>query len=120
MKIVNLMGHELTMDTGGEVVRFPGINDKAWVDTDVVDEDWVEVVSYQFDDTDMKMKRVSVPILSLRENGIKGLPQRDPDCLYVVSGIVAAKAGRRDVVSPGRVTGVGSERKARCLIRHVQ
>lgn len=121
MQLVNLTGHDLAMDVGDGTVRWKNIRSKAWVDTDVVSEEWAKVTYYEFGEEEgMRMRKMDVPVLSLRENGVRGLPPRDPDVLYVVSGIVAAKAGRSDVVSPGRVSGFGEERKARCLIRHVQ
>ena len=46
---------------------------------------------------------ISVPVLKLREEEVVGVPGPRDGVVYVVSGVVASKVRRKDVVTLGRL-----------------
>lgn len=91
VKVVNLTGRPLTVeDEGGrQVVLRSGRRAKVF--STVVERYTVELPG-----------GVTVPVLELEEQEIQELPEPAEDVLYVVSGLVAAAAHRKDVVVPSR------------------
>lgn len=100
VEIVNLTGHPIRLGNSSEVLHDMG---KARVDSDV------ETVG-----TVIVWGTNELPILEFTEKEIVGLPEPHKGTLYVVSGIVAAKAMRNDVVAPGRISRAGNGRVTGC------
>lgn len=89
MRIVNLTPHVLNVHVAdGSVRDIPPSGTVARVAT-------IEIPADPID---------GVPVVVTTFGELVGLPEPEPDVVFVVSGIVAdaaAAAGRRDVVSPG-------------------
>lgn len=62
-----------------------------------------------------------MPVITVREQQVYGLPAEEKGVLYIVSGIVqavAASNGRDDTVTPGRFVRNGAEVKgAKALVK---
>lgn len=65
---------------------------------------------------------IIIPVLSINEDNVVGLPDPIAGMLYVVSGLVASIADRDDVVAPGRVQRDrhGKVIGARALVRPIR
>lgn len=61
----------------------------------------------------VEVQSVEVPLLEIVEQTVR-LPGPRPDTLFVVSGIVAAKARRPDFVVPSRIVRDGNGRAVGC------
>lgn len=108
MRIVNLTGHPLSL------VDDDGRN------ATVASAARARVSSLQVPDGEWEVGGLSIPILRIAERTVHELPEPEDGTLYVVSGLVAAVASRRDVVSPIRLVrepGGGRVLGARALLR---
>lgn len=110
VELINLTDHPLDIGNGWSFVRLDSYG-RARVDSKMIPRERVRVNGQD----------VFVPILSVTEQDVTGLPRPRDGVLYVVSGIVASAAaelGRRDVVAPARVEREnGKVKSARALIR---
>src|SRR5690606_30167316 len=89
MKVDNLTPHTLTIITGSGAVA---ISPSGMVARVAVTRDSAGTVT---------IDRVAVPISRTTYGAVEGLPDPEPDTLYVVSAIVAAAArDRNDLVVP--------------------
>lgn len=89
-RLVNLTGHDVTLIAW---------DDKAWT---VPSEGQLRVYSNQ-EVVGMVRGEVDIPLLEIVEQRLSINADEVHDTLYVVSGIVAAKARRADFVTPSRV-----------------
>ena len=88
--IINMTGHPLTLiqwDGSKVVLESAG---QLRVYSNVEEVGMLDIMS------------VTVPLLEIVEQTVR-LPDPKPDTLFVVSGIVAAKARRPDLVVPSRI-----------------
>lgn len=91
MKVVNLTGRPLTVeDSSGNTVSLRS-GRRAKIYSTLKEAYEVELPG-----------GVIVPVLELEEQEIQELPAAEEGTLYVVSGLVAAAAQRKDVVAPSR------------------
>lgn len=89
-KLVNLTGHDVTLISwDDEAVTIPATGQ-------------LRVYSHQ-EVYGMVRGEVDVPLLEIIEQRLSMAADEQPGTLYIVSGIVAAKARRRDFVVPSRV-----------------
>jgi len=99
--MVNLTGHELTLVSWDGIMRHVPASGQVRVRSRVE-----EVGHVRYEDID-------IPLLEIVEQSVN-LPDPEPDTLYVVSGIVAAKARRPDFVVPSRIVRDGNGRAVGC------
>jgi len=89
IKLVNLTGHDVTLIRANE--------------TEVVGADgFLRVFSDSTTVGSISYGRVEIPLIDIREQEVE-VPAELERTLYIVSGIVAAKAKRADFVTPARV-----------------
>ena len=113
MRIVNLTGHPLVMGAEKTNVRY-GSRGRVRLDTR-----YVEVETVNLQDESGKETGVSVPILELANGETTSLPNPVEGILYVVSGLVAGRIKRPDVVAPARLHKTdGRTEYARALLRY--
>lgn len=111
MDIVNLTGHPLVLGSEGNHITFPS-RGRVRVDAryDVTDH-----VTFTQDGI-----TVTVPILTTGNGTVFSLPEPTDGTLIVVSGLVAGRVRRRDVVSPARLHKIDNKvQYARALMRYV-
>lgn len=99
--LVNLTGHDVTM---------VGWEDSTWT---VPATGQLRVYSNQ-EVFGIVRGEVDVPLLNIVEQRLSMAAEIEPGTLYIVSGIVAAKARRRDFVVPSRVVRDGNGRAIGC------
>jgi len=100
-ELVNLTGHDVTLI---------GWDDQAWTIPSVGQ---LRVYS-NAEPMGMARGEVHVPVLDIVEQRLSIEAEPKPDTLYIVSGIVAAKARRDDFVVPSRVVRDKSGRAIGC------
>lgn len=107
-KIVNLTGHAIVLSDGVDQVE-------------IRSEGRAKVFSKQTIERYIEISGILVPVISFTESTIEGLPEAEANTIYIVSGVVAAAAGRTDVVNPGksRREGNGRVSLARALVRPI-
>lgn len=111
-RIVNLTGHPLVLGSARNNVRYRS-EGRLRLDTHYGEEDLLVL-----DDSG----RVTVPLLILL-NGehSRELPEPQDNTLYVVSGLVAGRVKRPDVVAPARIHREGGKAMyARALLRYTR
>ena len=91
MRLVNLTGHPLTLKAGNRIHRFPS-QGRARIDAEYVVDDNLDV--------DFVGK---IPVLVTENGETVSLPPPERGVVYVVSGLVAGKVRRPDVLSPARL-----------------
>lgn len=107
VKIVNLTGHPLMLGNDNRKMRFPS-NGRVRVDADYIEIEEVEIGD-----------GISVPIITPANGDTFSLPDMAVGTLIVVSGLVAGKVKRKDVLSPARLQRVdGNVQYARALMRY--
>jgi hypothetical protein len=100
-KLVNLTGHDVTLI--------------AWDDqAHTVPSDGQMRIYSNADAVGMVRSGVHVPLLEIVEQRLSMAADEEPGTLYIVSGIVAAKARRDDFVTPSRVVRDKSGRAIGC------
>lgn len=101
-KLVNLTGHDVTL--------------LAWNDEAITvpSEGQLRVYSNQQVVGMVRSETVDVPLLEIVEQRLSMAADEQPDTLFIVSGIVAAKARRPDFVVPSRVVRDGNGRAIGC------
>jgi hypothetical protein len=97
MKIVNLTKHDLTIAVGGRDIVIPPSGQVATVTTSSVIVDILDVGGD------------AVPVYKTVFGDVVGLPDPQPDTIYIASTLVASRAGRTDVLAPD--TGASAIRK---------
>ncbi len=100
-KVVNLTGHDVTL------VQW---NDERYT---LASDGSLRVYSNMQATGYVRVEEVEVPLLEIVEQRVN-LPDVVDGVLYVVSGIVAAKARRRDFLVPSRVVRDSSGRAVGC------
>lgn len=95
VKIVNLLGYDFQLIRGPENAGIkkliPALEPAARIRTKMI-----PVVKLHVGET-------TVPVLKLREEEVVGVPDPKEGVVYVVSGVVASKLRRADVVTLGRI-----------------
>lgn len=111
MKLINLTGHPLILGDDHHRVRFPS-RGRTRIDASYDVRGYIEV-------TDEHGESLTVPLLITTGGTVTSLPEPIPDRLYVVSGLVAGRVRRPDVVSPARLHRVnGKVEHARALMAY--
>lgn len=100
-RLVNLTGHDLTL------IQWNGAT------TTIRPEGQLRVYSKVDAAGIVRVGGVDVPLLEIVEQAITPPPEQ-PDTLYVVSGIVASKARRNDLVVPSRMVRDGTGKVIGC------
>lgn len=114
MRIVNLTGHVLTLGSVDEQVIYAS-RGKVRLDTRYRTVDQIRL-----QDEFGQSSGVEIPLLELANGQTTTLPAPMDGVLYVVSGIVAGRVKRDDLVAPARLHR-GSQGKveyARALLRY--
>lgn len=114
MRIVNLTGHRLVLGNEDDQVGYES-RGRVRVDTKYRTLDVVELINELGVETG-----VEVPLLELANGAVASLPKPLRNQLYVVSGLVASRVQRKDVVAPVRFSR-GSDGKvqyARALLQY--
>lgn len=116
MRIVNLTGHQLVLGSEDDHVEYKS-RGKVRLDTK-----YRTVQSVKLADENGILTRVDIPLLELANGSIESLPLPLRGSLYVVSGLVAGRVRREDVVAPVRLQrGVdGKVSYARALLRYTR
>lgn len=110
MKLMNLTGHPLVLGDEAHRVRFPS-RGRSRIDARYDVSGYVIVT----DGDD----EVTVPVITTDSGNVVSLPEPTEDVLYIVSGLVAGKVRRSDVMSPARLHKVnGRVEYARALMRY--
>jgi hypothetical protein len=114
MRIVNLTGHELVLGTEDGQVRYIS-RGKVRLDTRYKTVDQIRL-----QDENGKRSDVELPLLELANGETTTLPTQINNVLYVVSGIVAGRVRRPDIVAPARLHRgqSGKVEYARALLRY--
>jgi hypothetical protein len=108
--IVNLTGHRLLL--GPSDTRQVSFASEGRVR---LDGRYEEVDKLELDDG------IVVPLLGMRNGVAQSLPRTKKNVLYVVSGLVANRVKRPDVVAPARLHKVGGRTEyARALLRYTK
>jgi hypothetical protein len=108
-RLVNLTGHRVTAISWDDQTRH------------IPSSGYLRVESSSDPGTVITVDGIRIPIIDIREKEVVG-PDVEDGVLYIVSGIVAAKAQRTDFVVPSRVernkngTVVGARAFARIII----
>ena len=85
MKLINLTSHPINEVTTGTLVKPSGRVARVKQSTYKVAE------------------HAGVPIYATRFTGVEGIPEPQPDTIYIVSALVLNATDRKDVVAPGNV-----------------
>lgn len=114
MRIVNLTGHRLVLGTADDQVGYAS-RGRVRVDTKYRTVDVVELTNEFGVNTG-----VEIPLLELANGSVQSLPQPLKNTLYVVSGLVAGRVQREDVVAPVRLSRAvdGKVQYARALLQY--
>lgn len=108
--VVNLTGHPLRLGNQAHNLRFRS-SGRISLDTQYAETERVTVESE--DGT------ITVPLLKLLSGDDDALPEPQEGVLYVVSGLVAGRVKRPDIVAPARLhRESGRVLYARALLRH--
>lgn len=116
MRIVNLTGHRLALGDEDGIVGYAS-RGRVRVDTKYRTLRHVELAN-----ENGTLTGVEVPLLELANGDVASLPQPVRGVLYVVSGLVASRVQRDDVVAPVRFSR-GADGKvdfARALLRYTK
>ena len=85
MKLINLTKHPINEVTTGITIERSGRVARVKQSTYKVAE------------------HAGVPIYATRFTGVEGIPEPQPDTIYIVSALVLNATNRKDVVAPGNV-----------------
>lgn len=103
MKLVNLTPHVLNILTPDGNLSLPPAGESARVQ--MVGQELQPIVT----------DGITVPVSAQVAGDIIGLPDPQPDTIYVVSMLVAQTARRPDVLSPGRLVRDNAGQPAGCI-----
>lgn len=92
MEILNLTGHRLVLGTEHNHVQYPS-HGRVRIDAQYEQVDIIALADGQ----------VTVPLLLAANGKTHSLPRREEGRLIVVSGLVASRVRRADVVQPARL-----------------
>jgi len=93
-QIINLTGHSLVLGNQAHNLKFRS-EGKIRLDTQYEEEQRITVVSDE--------GTITVPLLKLLSGEDDAVPEPQDGVLYVVSGLVAGRIKRPDVVAPARL-----------------
>ena len=85
MKLINLTSHPINEVTTGTTIEPSGRVARVKQSTYKVAE------------------HAGVPVYATKFNGVEGIPEPQPDTIYIVSALVLNATDRKDIVAPGNV-----------------
>lgn len=114
MRIVNLTGHRLVLGHEDDCVGYES-RGRVRIDTKYRTVREVELAN-----ENGLLTGVEIPVLELANGDVASLPAAIRGSLYVVSGLVASRVRRRDVVAPVRFArgADGKVEYARALLQY--
>jgi len=113
--IVNLTGHPLVLGTDGNNVTYPS-QGRVRLDTRYELAENVQLLDANGEPTE-----VTIPVLCLNNGATTPIPAPRDNVIYVVSGLVAGRVKRADVVSPARLHRVKEKvQYARAVLRYTK